>query len=66
MATQSITPPKPGIIVLDDPGTRVVTPTDPLVINETMVSFETVQIKGGDIIVNVQSTISIAKLEKVS
>ena len=46
--------------------TRVVTPDNPLIINETNPTFDSVVIKGGEIIANVQTTATFHKLTKES
>ncbi len=51
-----------------DPATdaRVVTPDNPLVINEDPATFGAVDIQGGDILVQVKSTVTFASLVKTS
>ena len=55
-----------SILTVAEGETREVTPDNPLVINETEVTFTDVVIKGGEIIVNVQTVATFKKLEKVS
>ncbi len=59
---------KKGLQILNvDPNEpRNVTPDNPLVINETSVSYGWVRIVGGDIIAKVSTKVTFDKLEKVS
>jgi hypothetical protein len=43
-----------------------VTPTNPLIINTDPAVLGTVEIEGGDILIQVKSTVTIASLEKKS
>ncbi|MCG8367928.1 MAG: hypothetical protein MJA27_31920 [Pseudanabaenales cyanobacterium] len=55
-----------AVITVAEGDARVVTPGNPLVINETEVTFENVVIEGGEIIANVQTVATFQRLEKVS
>ena len=45
---------------------RIVTPANPLVVNEDPANYGAVQIAGVDIVVQVKSTVTFASLEKTS
>lgn len=49
-----------------DPNVRIVTPENPLVINETKPTFDSVIIRGGEIFAQVQTTTTFKKLAKES
>jgi hypothetical protein len=53
------------IINADPNEPRNVTPENPLVINETVISYGWVRIVGGDIIAKVSTKVTFDKLEKV-
>ncbi|WP_322014704.1 hypothetical protein [Paraburkholderia sp. J12] len=55
-----------SLIDVDATDVHVVTPNDPLVINDDPANFGDVEIAGGDIIVQVKSTVSFASLKKTS
>jgi hypothetical protein len=45
---------------------RIVTPTDPLIINATKMKFDKIEIKGGTISTVVETTVEINDLTKTS
>ena len=49
-----------------DGTTRVVTPDNPLIINETVVTYESVEIQGGEIIAEVNTRATFNELIKTS
>jgi hypothetical protein len=55
-----------GVTDVSEGDVRVVTPENPLVVNEDPANFGAVQIAGGDILVQVKSTVTFASLEKTS
>jgi hypothetical protein len=54
------------LIEIDSDKPRDVVPGDPLVINETSITWSWVRILGGDVIAKVATTTTFGKLEKVS
>jgi len=55
-----------NILVVNDTTPRYVTPSDPLVINETAPTYDNVIIQGGQIISKVQTNATFNRLEKQS
>ena len=55
-----------ALIAIGGDETRIVTPGDPLFVNSDPANFGAVQIAGGDIVVQVKSTVKFASLEKTS
>ena len=54
-----------ALTVTEADGPRDVTPGDPLMINETKVTFPWVRIMGGDVFAKVQTEVTFTKLEMV-
>ncbi len=55
-----------AVLTVNETGTRFVTPDDPLIINETSVTFDDVVIQGGEIIAQVETHTTFKNLTKES
>ncbi|SEM05581.1 hypothetical protein SAMN05518845_115133 [Variovorax sp. YR750] len=66
MATKTPQSQPAGMTDFAEGDVRVVTPGNPLVVNEDPANFGAVQIAGGEVIVQVKSTVTFASLEKKS